>query len=360
MFVEINSVKELFESDGVCIDDFAFRLHYRVTILILIILSLFITSNQFIGEPINCIIDEIPAYFINSYCWTYGTFTIVELENGQIGYDIIKPGVRSIIQDNFEIKFHKYYQWVYFTLLIQAILFYIPRYIWKILEGGKLEKLTHNLNLVITDDGYKFEGKEIIINYMNKNMGTHNGYAFRYLLCLVLNLINIIGQLYFMDYFLNGEFSTYGLQVFKFINMEPETRFDPMSLVFPSMTKCTFNKYGPSGGIEYLDSLCVLPLNSLNEIIYIFLWYWFHLVVFFTAVSIVYHILIYLFPCNRSYVTEDELICIPFENIEKFVEKIKMGDWFFLYQLSKNIDPILYEDILATLSAKMEQNENAI
>ncbi|XP_055307225.1 innexin inx2-like [Sitodiplosis mosellana] len=291
MFFEINSIKQLFEFDDVCIDDFAFRLHYKSTIIILIISSLFITSNQFIGEPISCIIDDIPANFINSYCWTYGTFTNAEQENGDI-----QPGVGSVNKGKSEIKYHKYYQWIYFTLLIQAILFYVPRYVWKIWEGGKMQKLSSNLNLVITEEGYKFEGKEIIINYMKKNMGTHNDYALRFLLCLVLNLINIIAQLYFMDYFLNGEFSTYGLEVLKFINMEPEERVDPMSLVFPSMTKCSFNKYGPSGSIQYLDGLCVLPLNALNEIIYIFLWYWFHLVVFFTAVSIVYHILIYVFP----------------------------------------------------------------
>ncbi|XP_055308874.1 innexin inx2-like [Sitodiplosis mosellana] len=281
MFFEINTVKELFESDDAFIDDFAFQLHYRTTILILIIFSFFLSSNQFIGEPINCLIDnEIPTSFINAYCWTYGTFTNGAQENGEIGNDIIQPGVGNINEGESEIKYHKYYQWVYFTLLIQAMLFYVPRYIWKKMEGGKMAKLTHNVKLVITDDGYKFEGKEIIINYMKMNMGAHNEYALQFLLCSVLNLFNLIGQLYFMDYFLNGEFSSYGLEVLKFINMEPDSRFDPMVRVFPTMTKCTFNKYGPSGSIEYLDGLCILPLNALNEVIYLFLWYWFHLMIY--------------------------------------------------------------------------------
>ena len=56
--------------------------------------------------------------------------------------------------------------------------------------------------------------------------------------------------------------------------MEPEFRIDPMARVFPKMTKCTFHKYGASGTIEKHDSLCILPLNIINEKIYIFLFLW--------------------------------------------------------------------------------------
>jgi hypothetical protein len=35
-----------------------------------------------------------------------------------------------------------------------------------------------------------------------------------------------------MDHFLDGEFSTYGTDVLKFTEMEPEERGDPMAVVF--------------------------------------------------------------------------------------------------------------------------------
>ena len=41
------------------------------------------------------------------------------------------------------------------------------------------------------------------------------------------------------------------------------------------MAKCSFHKFGPSGTTERHDGLCVLPLNIINEKIYIFLWFWF-------------------------------------------------------------------------------------
>ena len=53
-----------------------------------------------------------------------------------------------------------------------------------------------------------------------------------------------------------------------------EDRLDPMIYIFPRMTKCTFHKFGASGEVEKHDALCILPLNIVNEKIYIFIWFW--------------------------------------------------------------------------------------
>ena len=82
----------------------------------------------------------------------------------------------------------------------------------------------------------------------------------------------ILFQIYFTDFFLGGEFLSYGRDVLAYSEMEPEDRPDPMAKIFPKVTKCTFFKYGPSGTVEKKDGLCVLPLNIINEKIYIFIW----------------------------------------------------------------------------------------
>ena len=58
----------------------------------------------------------------------------------------------------------------------------------------------------------------------------------------------------FQLYFLGGEFSSYGVNVISFVEDDPQNRADPMSRVFPRMTKCVYQKYGPSGQLG-LDSV---------------------------------------------------------------------------------------------------------
>lgn len=115
--------------------------------------------------------------------------------------------------------------------------------------------LVLDLNCPVVNEESKEERKKILLDYFHENLNRHNFYAFRFFICEALNFINVFVQIYFMDYFLGGEFSTYGSDVLSFTEMEPEERGDPMSRVFPKVTKCTFHKYGPSGSVQKFDGL---------------------------------------------------------------------------------------------------------
>ena len=79
-----------------------------------------------------------------------------------------------------------------------------------------------------------------IAEYFRLQSGTHGLYVFRYFVCEVLNFVNVIGQMFFLDMFLGYEFSTYGLDVVNFSEMEPEDREDPMHTVFPKASHSSF------------------------------------------------------------------------------------------------------------------------
>ena len=135
-------------------------------------------------------------------------------------------------------------------------------------------------------------------------------------------MANVLCQIYFMNFFLGGQFFTYGWDVIRISELPMHERVDPMSKVFPKvrrvwsgwfgfgqaaifsvviyiytntyllylffqMTKCTFNKYGPSGTVEITDGLCLLAINIITEKIYVFLWFWFMLLAGFTAVHLI-------------------------------------------------------------------------
>lgn len=67
-------------------------------------------------------------------------------------------------------------------------------------------------------------------------------YAFRYWFCEVLCFVNVIFQMFVMDWFFKGDFMSYGLNVLTFDDMDQDERYDHMVYVFPRVTKCTFRK----------------------------------------------------------------------------------------------------------------------
>ena len=98
--------------------------------IVLVTCSLLVTARQYIGDPIDCIVDpDIPQKVMDTYCWIHATFSIPNRgEPVEIGRNVPHYGVAPEPNGDEEIKYHKYYQWVCFTLFFQATLFYIPRY----------------------------------------------------------------------------------------------------------------------------------------------------------------------------------------------------------------------------------------
>ncbi|XP_044007095.1 innexin inx2-like [Aphidius gifuensis] len=354
MFDVFGSVKGLLKLDEVCVDNNVFRLHYKATVIILIAFSLLVTSRQYIGDPIDCVVEGVPENVMDTYCWIYSTFTIPNRVNGEIGKSIAHPGVYGNVEGEDEVKYHKYYQWVCFCLFFQAMLFYVPRYLWKSWEGGRIKSLVMDLNCPVVSESCKIERRGLLVDYFRANLHQQNFYAYRFFFCEILNFINVFGQIYLMDVFLGGEFTTYGRDVLWFSEMEPEERSDPMARVFPKVTKCTFHKYGPSGSIQKFDGLCVLPLNIVNEKIYVFLWFWFIALTILSGLSLIYRMVVVGWPRLRLVLLRARSRLSRQQEVETIADRFQIGDWFVLYQLGKNIDPLIYKDLVSDLATRLE------
>lgn len=220
-------------------------------------------------------------------------------------------------------------------------------------EGNRIKMLVNNLSLPVLTDEYKTEQKNIIINYFKENHRHHNFYAYRFFICEVFNFINITAQIFFVNFFLDGEFTTYGIDVLKLSELDVELRTDPMSRVFPKVTKCSFKKYGPSGSVQNFDSLCILPLNVVNEKIYIFLWFWFLILFTLSLFGLIYRLLVlfvskfrFALFCSQSKLTSRD-------KIKKILNLCRIGDWFILYQLSKNINSLIFNEIIHELELEL-------
>ena len=96
------------------------------------------------------------------------------------------------------------------------------------------------MNEPITDKDKKNDRKKVLVEYFtNDNRHNNDYYAYRFFMCEFLNLVNVIGQIYLMDLFLGGEFTTYGSDVIAMTVLEQEERDDPISKVFPKVRLTT-------------------------------------------------------------------------------------------------------------------------
>lgn len=78
--------------------------------------------------------------------------------------------------------------------VFQAILFYIPRWLWKNWEAGKIQALMMDLDLGIISEVEKRQKKKLLIDYLYSNLKNHNFWAYRYFFCELLALLNVVGE----------------------------------------------------------------------------------------------------------------------------------------------------------------------
>ena len=215
-------LKKLIKLDSIKIDNNVFRLHYKVTFWIMFCASLLTTLSTYVGDPIDCIgpINEkgksdIPEEMLDSYCWIHSTFTIPSRWNAKVGEKVVYPGIAPLadLEDGEKVKYYKWYQWVVFFLTFQCVMFYLPRYFWKASENGKVKMLVGKLQEPLLSDAEKKKQIKEIGTYFRQHRGTHALYAFRFFGLEIYNFANTVCQIFFIDYFLDGEFRNYGLEV---------------------------------------------------------------------------------------------------------------------------------------------------
>jgi len=347
------------------------KLHYRVTAIVFLVCCVLVTSVEYVGNgtTIACLQDghpdywPIPAHVMNTYCFIMGTFTLPKHFAGEIGKDVIHPGVGEYNKERDEMQYKAYYQWVPFVLFLQACLFYVPHALFKVAEGGKVGGIISGLHQTEAEvhDDERGGRHKILAKYFMKCVNTHNLWALKMLICELLTLVNVIGNIYFIDTFLGGEFSSYGLQVASFVEDDPQNRIDPMSRVFPRMTKCLYQKYGPSGSIQTHDALCMLPINVINEKIYVFIWFWLIFLAVVTTLSVLYHLILILSPSTLSHMIKRRLRHKDgiSDILDDITNNFQFGDWKLLHILAYNMTPVIFGEFVLELDTQLGEKEEA-
>jgi hypothetical protein len=182
------------------------------------------------------------------------------------------PGLRGVGRKDRRL-FHRYYQWVWFALFLQALSFYVPKYIWKIWEGGRLRVLVAGLEegKRMNSSNLEIEMEETLEVFLRERGGWGLSYAYRFYFCELLNALNSALQLWAMDELFGHALSNFGFSLFTLTHEDPDRRTDPLAVIFPKVTKCRFKAHGIGGSVVSHDAICVLSINNINEKMYLFL-----------------------------------------------------------------------------------------
>lgn len=284
-----------------------------------------------------------------------------------------------------------YYQWVPLILSFQAILFYLPRPIWMLLSKQSGVSVT-----TITDAAVEYQGKSDpaartrIMSYMRNHMGrfllelmanhalTSHCQRFwwrlygkylviTYISMKLLYLGNVIGQLFLLDRFLGLDYHFYGLDVIDRLATGKDWRTSDR---FPRVTLCDI-KIRVLGHIQRYTIQCSLPMNLLNEIIFIFIWFWLAFVCLATILSLIkwMYITVHV-PGQIKYMKSRLIAMSKFDNKNKriqndevwdFVRKFLRRDGCLLVRLvSQNASDIIAAELICELWEYYQSHKHSI
>ncbi|CAH1803120.1 unnamed protein product [Owenia fusiformis] len=358
-------------------DDFVDRLNYRYTAVILVVFALLVSGKQYVGAPIHCWcpakFTDAHVNFANSLCWVKNTY-------------YVPVGEMLPLEDEPRRKKELgYYQWVPIVLLAQAVLFYIPCIVWRMLNDKSginvntiVQTVTdiHHLNPDIRDKTIQY-----LVRHMDRCFDSQREYRagccvkFRqnlatkcclvcgrrygnylvslYLLIKVFYFANAVGQLFLLNSFIGTNYTLYGLEVVRdLINGTDWTE----SARFPRVTLCDFKIREFGLNIHRYTLQCVLPINLFNEKIYIFLWFWLLFIAAASAIS-TFHWIVTLCAGNKiMYVKKHLKLMMRYDKatekkvVPKFTNTyLKQDGIFVLRLLGKNANEVIVSEIVAGL-----------
>ncbi|XP_064598244.1 innexin unc-9-like isoform X1 [Liolophura sinensis] len=358
-------------------DDWIDRLNHLWTVFLLALFAIFVSTSQFVGNPIYC---WAPAEFkdhwvdyTKSICWVSNTY-----------YIPMKEVIPVHIPERTEQEL-QYYQWVPIILLFMALMFKFPNVLWNIFNDGsgvnvdKVVVLAEATQMGSPEDREKCI-KHIAI-YMDRWLETNRETKYNvvvrvrqrltkycmffcakkdgtyltgfYMFIKLLFCVNVIGQFFLLNAFLAMEYNLYGAEVINYLSEKGNLRESPR---FPRVTLCDFQIRQLQNLLRYTVQ-CVLPINLFNEKIFAFFWFWLVLVATVTIASFIFWLWRVFFLQNKNryckrylklldliQTGEDKKLCMNFAN-----HYLRDDGIFVLRLVTKNSTDLVTADLLAHL-----------
>jgi len=371
----LKDLVDYFKLDEVNIDNWTFKLYYKVSVVICMTGATIGIASQYFGDPISCEFQGISSDLAQDYCWIHGSSYIPP--QYQAHMKCIVDQYNDATLEKFvsadDAPDTKYYQWVVFVFALQAAIFYLPYKLWALLEGGLIQSYgTDGKSPVMLNEEAKYDDgvvQEAVVEKFvkyTKAIFHHNTWYFaNFVMCELLNFFLLGLQFQLTDNFLNRKFRWYGWEAFHYYYSytEEERRSpqlglkNPMCRVFPTVTSCNLPNVGAGGGEQMHNGLCVLTQNIINEKIFLLLWWWYAILAPISLLFFFYRLTTIMFDGVRFSLLYKTVRSKYDDDIRKCLEYIlskgQIGDWFVLYQLCKNCNPYFFREFIRELAIEL-------
>uniref|UniRef100_A0A914QMQ2 Innexin n=1 Tax=Panagrolaimus davidi TaxID=227884 RepID=A0A914QMQ2_9BILA len=202
-----------------------------------------------------------------------------------------------------------YYPWIPVVFVSQAILCMVPHYFWESLNyktGIFIRQLSAALALtdekarkVMKEKGSTIRSKigaaKILLETLKYNSNRtdrifglllpRSYLSILYIFYKVLNLVNITGQLLFLNRFLNTRYTFWGAEILWDLIHKIGWK---SSGHFPRVIYCDFPRREDSTG-HFFESTaqCLIAFNLFNEVLFIGIWFLFSALIIINLISII-------------------------------------------------------------------------
>ncbi|XP_055627980.1 innexin inx2-like [Toxorhynchites rutilus septentrionalis] len=353
-------LRQLLKSNGIDSTNAVWRLHSRATVYSLAFFTVLLSARSYFGDPINCITTATGTVqtSMNSYCWTLGTYISKDPKFVFSNWDVIQIGHKMGHIPVEERTYQKYYQWVAFLLGAQAVLFSIPKHIWRCYERNRIATLSQDLTSILHPIEWTDERKSATLFYLtHESRSRHTTYAVLFFICELLNFLVVLINMFLLNFILGGFWGYYAPAIRSLLSLDMNAWISYNSLVFPKLAKCDFHYIGASGSEQTVDALCLLPQNIVNEKIFAFLWLWFIVLAIISGAQVCYRITQLCSPRIRLHLLYAELHPINYSRLKLVNQKACIGFWFLLYQMARNVNKNVMREIMKELSTTYREQE---
>lgn len=153
----------------------------------------------------------------------------------------------------------------------------------------------------------------------------------------LLNLAAVATNIALLNFFLQGFWLQFWPAVSMLVSFDYQTWLSNSASVFPRLAKCEFFYVGSSGTIQNLQSLCLLPLNVLNEKIFAVIYLWFLFLFAFSALNVLWKLLLVVCRPLRMLWIRVQYREVPSYQWEAALDGGSYSQWFLFQRIAKNL-----------------------